>query len=238
MAKYIDISNHLREEITNGIYKEIEKIPDEKTLCDIYGASKMTVKKAVDILVQEGYLTKKQGSGTFVNFFGSINPLADPIRVSEPSSLTLSYKGQEVTSKILIFTVVAADKEIANSLLLKEGDFVYKVYRVRYVDQNALCIEEVYMPINVIVGLQRQHIEHSIYDYIVHGLKLKPKSFHKYIYSRPSNETEIKELGLSSSEPVTVAEQIAFLDNGIPYEYSIVCHRYDKYKFKTIFVLK
>lgn len=237
MAKYIDISNCLREKITNGQYKNKEKIPDEKTLCSIYNASKMTIKKAVDILVSEGYLTKKQGSGTYINSFGSVNPLADPIRVSEPSSLSMSYKGRNVTSKILIFTVIPADEKIAESLLLNEGDFVYKLYRVRYVDNEALCIEEVYMPINIIIGLKMYHIEHSIYDYIVHDLKLKPKSFHKYIYSRPSNKTEMEELGLKSSEPVSVVEQIAFLNNGIPYEYSIVSHRYDKYKFKTIIVI-
>lgn len=237
MAKYIGILNDLREQITNGIYKDKDRLPDEKTLGTIYNASKLTIKKAVDILVQEGYLTKKQGSGTYINAFGSINPLIDPIRVSEPSSLTLSYKGRKVTSKILTFTVICADKEIAHSLMLQEGDFVYQIYRVRYVDGEALCMEEVYMPINIIIGLKKEHIEHSIYEFIVQDLKLKPKSFHKYIYSRPSNKAEMEELGLQSHEPVSVVEQIAFLDNGIPYEYSIVCHRYDKYKFKTIFVL-
>lgn len=237
MTKYIDILNELRKEITDGIYRESEKIPKERELCEIYHASKMTVKKAVDILVNEGYLTKKQGSGTYINSLGRMNPLTDAIHVSEPTSYTLAHKGQNVTSKILTFTVIPADKRIATHLRLNEQDFIYQIYRVRYVDGNPSCVEEVYLPINIIIGLNREHLQHSIYEYITAELKLKPKSFHKFIYSRPSNNLEIKELRLSSNEPVTIIEQVAFLDNGTPYEYSIVSHKYNTYKFKTVIVL-
>lgn len=236
-VKYKNIVNDLRKEITNGKYKNLERLPTEQDLEKKYNVSRMTIKKAIDILVQEGYLAKKQGSGTYINSFGKINPIIDPERVSEPSSLTLTYQSQNVTSKILEFTVISADDEIAKSLLLEEGEFVYRLYRARYVDGEAYCIEKVYMPINIVVGLKKEHIENSIYAYIVNELKLKPKSFHKYIHSRPANKIESEELLLDNDEPVTVVEQIAFLDNGIPYENSTVCHRFDKYKFKAVIVL-
>lgn len=236
MPKYIDIIDDLRNNILYGKYKNAEKIDDEKKLGLIYNASKLTIKKAVDVLVQEGLLVKKQGSGTYVNTIASNNPLLDPNNLTKPSSLTHEYEDKITTSKILEFEIIKANEYIAKSLLLKVGDFVYKVYRVRYIDQQPNCIEEVYMPINVISGLNETIVNHSIYDYIIDTLKLKPKSFHKYIYSRPCNSIEEKELLMKKYDPVTIVEQIAFLDDGVPYEYSVVSHNYKNFKYKTVVI--
>ncbi|MDQ0359915.1 GntR family transcriptional regulator [Breznakia pachnodae] len=237
MPKYLDIVDDLRNNILYGKYKNADKIDDEKALGVTYSASKLTIKKAVDILVQEGLLVKKQGSGTYINSVASSNPLLDPSDLTKPSSLTHEYEDKTATSKVLEFEIIKANEYIAKSLLLKPGDFVYKVYRVRYIDNEANSIEEVYMPINVIAGLDQDIVNHSIYDYIVETLKLKPKSFHKYIYSRPCNSVEEKELKMKKHDPVTIVEQIAFLDDGVPYEYSLVSHYYKDFKYKTVVVI-
>ena len=237
MPKYLDIVDDLRHHILYGKYKNEDKIEDEKALGVTYGASKLTIKKAVDILVQEGLLVKKQGSGTYINSVAFTNPLLNPNDLTKPSSLTHEYEDKITTSKVLEFEIIKANEYIAKSLLLKTGDFVYKVYRVRYIDQKANSIEEVYMPINIVIGLNQEIVNHSIYDYIVDTLKLKPKSFHKFIYSRPCNQIEEKELKMKSCDPVTIVEQIAFLDDGIPYEYSLVSHNYKDFKYKTVVVI-
>ncbi|MDF9823863.1 GntR family transcriptional regulator [Breznakia sp. PF5-3] len=237
MPKYIDIVDDLRDKIIHGDYKNLERIPDEKTLCKYYDASKLTIKKAVDILVREGLLAKKQGSGTYINPLSSLHPLLNVDDLTKPSSLTHSHEGHKATAKILEFDIIKANETIAKSLLIKVDDFVYKVYRVRYIDNLPNSIEEVYMPISVIHGLTKDNITNSIYDYIVNDLKLKPKSFHKYIYSRPCNSIEETELKINKTDPVTVVEQIAFLDNGVPYEYSLVSHNYKDFKYKTVVVL-
>ena len=237
MPKYLDIVDDLRNTILYGKYKNADKIEDEKTLGITYNASKLTIKKAVDILVQEGLLVKKQGSGTYINTIAFANPLLTPNNLTRPSSLTHEYKNKTTTSKVLEFEIIKANEYIAKSLLLKAGDFVYKVYRVRYIDNEANSIEEVYMPINIITGLNPDIVNHSIYDYIIETLKLKPKSFHKYIYSRPCNSIEEKELKMKKHDPVTLVEQIAFLDDGIPYEYSLVSHNYKNFKYKTVVVI-
>ena len=67
MNKYIEISNELRNHILkDNLYHPNDQIPCEKDLCIQYGASKMTIKKALDILVDEGLIYKKRGHGTFV----------------------------------------------------------------------------------------------------------------------------------------------------------------------------
>ena len=71
MLKYVEISNDIRKKIIDGNYLPNERLPFEKEICEKYNSSKMTVKKALDILVSEGLLVKRRGSGTFVK---EINP--------------------------------------------------------------------------------------------------------------------------------------------------------------------
>ena len=66
MQKYTIIANDMRKKILEGVYKANDQLPFEKDLCTHYDTSKMTVKKALDILVSEGLIIKRRGAGTFV----------------------------------------------------------------------------------------------------------------------------------------------------------------------------
>lgn len=67
MAKYEDISNWLREKITNGTFAINEKIPSENKLAIKFGYSRQTVRQAIASLEADGILTRAQGSGTYVS---------------------------------------------------------------------------------------------------------------------------------------------------------------------------
>lgn len=66
MEKYNLIANDVRKKILEGVYQPNEQLPFEKDFCRMYKVSKMTVKKALDILVTEGLIYKRRGAGTFV----------------------------------------------------------------------------------------------------------------------------------------------------------------------------
>lgn len=63
---YIQLKNVLLDQIKSGIWKEKDQIPTELELMESYHLGRDTVRKAVSILVQEGYLIKRRGKGTFV----------------------------------------------------------------------------------------------------------------------------------------------------------------------------
>lgn len=63
MIKYHKIASDIKEDILKGDYKPNEQLPFEKELCEKYNASRMTVKKALDLLVAEGLIVKRRGSG-------------------------------------------------------------------------------------------------------------------------------------------------------------------------------
>ena len=67
--KYVTIANILRNKILSGEYPVKSKLPYEREMIAKFKASKMTIKKATDILVDEGMITKIKAKGTFVNDF-------------------------------------------------------------------------------------------------------------------------------------------------------------------------
>ena len=63
---YLQLADELRKQIEEGKLKENEKILTEKELSETYNVSRITVRKALEILTDEDLLTRKQGVGTFV----------------------------------------------------------------------------------------------------------------------------------------------------------------------------
>ncbi len=64
---YRHIQSGLKEKITSGFYPEGSMLPSEHELCEIYGATRMTVRQALKELVNEGYITRKHGKGSTVS---------------------------------------------------------------------------------------------------------------------------------------------------------------------------
>lgn len=233
MLKYVEISNDIRNKIISEEYLPNERLPFEKEICEEYNSSKMTVKKALDILVAEGLLVKIRGSGTFVKDINT-KERDNLIASTQFRGLSSFYVNHKVESIILEYKVINPDKNIAKKLLVNEDEFVYKIIRVRVVDENPFVLEEMYMPIQIIPGLKKKHLQGSIYEYIERILKLKIQSAHRTITVKKSTEYEQKYLNAKENDPLGIIEQVAYLDNGQAFEYSIVTHRCEEFKVNTV----
>lgn len=235
MTKYMQIANDFRNQIANGLLKANEQLPFEKDICEKYSTSKMTVKKALDILVSEGLIVKRRGSGTFVKSI-SENDINNLMVTNQFRGLTALYSSHKVTSRLLKFEVIASSETVRDKLSLSENEFVYNILRVRYVDDCPYVIENTFMPINLIIGLKKQHAEESIYSYIEGTLKLKIQSSHRIITVQKSDDFQQKYLSLEKSDPVAVVKQVSYLDNGTAFEYSTTVHDYKHFSFETVII--
>ncbi|KHF27276.1 HTH-type transcriptional regulator GmuR [Anoxybacillus sp. BCO1] len=99
MFKYEQISNEIRKRIKEGVYSLDEPIPDELSLAKEFSCSRMTMKKALDILVMEGLLYRKRGHGTFI-----VKPAAqhDLVNVTSEENLGLTnlLKGKKLQAML------------------------------------------------------------------------------------------------------------------------------------------
>ena len=233
MAKYDEIAEDIRSRILSGNYNPNEQLPLEKEMCESYGVSRITIKKAVDELVIQGLITKRRGSGTFVKAVdnGAVQELS---LAKQFAGFTETHKGKSIYSKIIKFEVVHPTEEIATKLKITIDDFVYYIIRTRYADDEPYVIEYTYMTISLIPGIKNDILLSSVYGYIEKKLKLKIKSAHRTIRAILPNELEQEWLKIENDFPILEVEQVGFLDNGQPFEYSNAHHRSDKIEFRTV----
>ena len=233
MAKYDEIAEDIRSRILSGNYNPNEQLPLEKQMCESYGVSRITIKKAVDELVIQGLVIKRRGSGTFVKAVdgGAVKELS---LAKQFAGFTETHKGKTISSKIVRFEVVHPTEEIATKLKITIEDFVYYIIRTRYADDEPYVIEYTYMPISLIPGIKNDILLSSVYGYIEKKLKLKIKSAHRTIRAILPNELEQEWLKIENKFPILEVEQVGFLDNGQPFEYSNAHHRSDKIEFRTV----
>lgn len=66
-AKYVQLFDKLKEDILQGVYQDGQRLPGENEMADGFGISRQTVRQALALLEQEGYIQRRQGSGTYVH---------------------------------------------------------------------------------------------------------------------------------------------------------------------------
>lgn len=230
---YQNIMKDLKNRIKKNEF-DSKRLPDERSLSESYGVSRSSVKRALNVLANQGIIFKKRGSGTF------INPLYQKNRSIfqyEGSNLgvTDSFKSDGKIPKIrlLDFNVIPASKEMQTELFLDPGDFVYEIKRLRTFEDKPFMIELGYIPIKVVPDLNRERVEGSIFNYFEETTgKSVTKSF-MTITTTPSNKEDQGLLHLKPVEPVGVMEGIFFLDDGTPFEVSNMRLHYKYLNYNT-----
>ena len=234
MVKYQEIANDLRSQIQSGVYKSGEQLALEREMCEQYGVSRITIKKAVDQLVKEGLVVKRRGSGTFVKSLGN-EEVHDISMANQFTGFSKVFEGHKVTTRIIRFDIIHPSPEVAEKLNITTDDFVYDIVRLRKVDGEPVVIEYTNMPIELIPGIKREVLENSIYGYIEGQLHFKIQSAHRFIRALLPTPQEEELLQIEhGTMPILEVEQTAFLDDGRAFEYSKAHHRGDKQVFRVV----
>ena len=233
MVKYQKLANVIRKGILNGKYQPGDQLEREKDLCERYSVSRITVKRAVDELVAEGLVVKRRGAGSFVKSLddSSMEAIGSAHQFGGFSDY---YAGSTIRSDVIRFDIINPSEEIAAKLKISTEDFVYDIIRLRCADGEPIVVEYTKMPIQVIAGIRRPILEASIYHYIENELNLHIQSAHRLVRAVMPTEKECELLQLEKEMPVLEVAQVAFLDDGRPFEYSVSHHRADKSVFRAV----
>ena len=232
-AKYLGVVQTIVSRIKAGTYQPGDLLPNQQTLANELGVSRLTVKKALDGLERKGIIYKQSGLGTFVSSDIPIRSKIDsPANVF--TGLMELMKTDDIKSKIIKFSVGFPNKQIQKNLNLTSSDPVYNIIRLRLVDDNPLVIEHTYMPVNLVPNLNTDILHSSIYNYIHQKLKLKFGHAYRKIKATKSDEYDQKYLAAKKDDPMLELEQIVWLTNGKPIEYSISRNRYDQRDYTII----
>ncbi|MBP2057355.1 GntR family transcriptional regulator [Lactobacillus colini] len=225
-AKYLKIARIIQNRIKDGTYQAQEPLPDQEALAQELGVSRLTVKKALDGLERKGLLYKQSGLGTFV--LGDI-----PIQTDHDTSASVFSGLQEeigeekITSDIIKFAIEFPSEQVQKNLRLKSSDPVYEVLRLRRLEANPFVLEHTYMPVKLVPNLDETVLKGSIYHYIHHNLGLKFGTAYRKIRASKATAWDKKYLEAKQDDPILELEQIIWLTNGHPIEYSTSRNRFD-----------
>lgn len=235
MYKYSIIANDIKNKILNNLYKVNDKLPDETTLSIEYDCSRMTIKKAMDILVAEGFITKSRGMGTFIR---PQRKKLDETKYYSNSPSTFgfhnTFKDRDHFTKVITFKVIECPEEILDKLQLTKDNFIYFVERIRYIDKKPIILENLYIPVDKIPGLTRTVLEKSLYEYIEKELKIRIYNADKFIKAKLADERDQKLLKIDKYNPILEMDHIVYSSKNIPIEFARLHYNAEYYELHFI----
>ena len=121
IAKYSVIKQYICQKIESGQWLEHSKVPSENELTEQFSVSRMTARRALQELTEQGLLVRSQGSGTFVATFKSQSSLLEIRNIADE----IHERGHEYHAQQLALKAVDVNEEVAILLSLKTGDKAY-----------------------------------------------------------------------------------------------------------------
>ena len=225
-TKYKKIVSELEADLLSGKYNEVKKLPREEDLIEKYQVSRTTIRKAIAMLVNKGYVYQVQGSGIFIREAS----LQDYVSLENLKGLTRDFPDKKIESKLINLMVINADEDLAKQMKCDVGTDIYFLERLRYVNEEPFAVEYTYLNKNLIHYMSEEIAHRSIYSFIINDLKLSIGFADKIIYADKLDSESAQLLQLSENDPTLVIENTVFLTNGTVFEVSKVIHNYKNTK--------
>lgn len=231
MNKYNQIYSDIVADIDNQRFAQGERIPSETELMSQYQASRGTVRKAVDMLQERGYVQKIHGKGVYVLKPGNIEfQLSGIVSFQEMND----RMGRQVVSQVAALEAVLADAALARQMGVAEATPLVKIKRVRNIDGENVIVDINYFVAELVPGLDAGVAAGSIYHYIEQQLGLTISYAQRIIEAQPCNEDDRQYLDLNGMDHVIVVKNLTHLYDGRLFEYTESRHRLDKFYFTDI----
>ncbi|OYD07857.1 GntR family transcriptional regulator [Paludifilum halophilum] len=229
---YYQLKEILQEMIDNEELKPGDAAPPERELCEIHDISRMTARKAVMALVNEGVLYREQGKGTFVAAPKPKHQLTQLRGFTEE----MKEQGLAVETKILTFDETEPTVTIRKRLMMPPADNrVIETRRLRIVDDLPFALETVWLNEAKCPGLNREAIEgRSLYAVLKEQYNCRPSYARQTIEPIQLNDYESGLLGLPKGSLGLLFSRTTYLDNGEVVEFTKCIYRSDKHKYEVI----
>lgn len=148
---YAQITNEIRHQIDSGKYLSGDKLPPERTLCEEFGVSRITIRQALDKLEDLNIIDRKQGKGTYILPF-EYGKLPE---IFSQFTEEIERAGERPGTKMLDIVRINSDKYLNQKMGLTVNTPVYKLSRLRMADVRPLLLEYSFIPYNVAPDLDR-----------------------------------------------------------------------------------
>lgn len=227
LPRYMQVMNYYIPLIKSGKLKQGDKMPTEEEICQLFNISRITVRKALDGLMQSGYIYKQQGKGSYVTAKKTGFQLDHLKGFSEEMRLL----GKEPTSRVISFDVADPSEKAALVLQLEDKQKVYLLERLRCADGEPISIERVFLPFHRFPTLQMAELAGSLYEILQYQYGCVSHHAQQQILAGLATEEEALILGIKPGAAVLRTYRTTCEQDGTAFEYVEATYRGDQYQF-------
>jgi GntR family transcriptional regulator len=229
---YYQLQEILRKRIESGEFKPHDQFPTEAQLCQEYGVSRGTVGRAIRILVDQGWLRREQGRGTFV-----ARPSLSPVffRLADFSE-DMRQRGLEPSTKLLSRKVIPASEEIAARLQIPVGEKVIKIARLRLASGRPMAYETRHLAYDLCPQLMEEDLEHqSIHSLLIDKNNIPLIRTCHTVEARVLSEEEARLLEVEPGSAGFFIDRLTYTTHDRPGTWYQAVYRGDEYRFTAEF---
>ncbi|MEE6667034.1 GntR family transcriptional regulator [Pediococcus acidilactici] len=211
---YTFIANDLIYKINHQQFKV--KLPTEYELMQKYNVSRNTIRKAIDIISQKGLVRRVQGSGYYINNIG-----ADTDRiVNLTMGVSEGFNHQKLTSRVVTFDRMIADRAMANEFGCEDGDELYRIIRYRYRKNQPYILEYAYYERNEVPFLPVDVLHESILEFIKTEYDVTVDSSDQYVGIEPLSPEAASITGFPQGDRYITLHQSHYRKNNVLFNFS------------------
>lgn len=202
-----------------------DPIPPERVLVEDCKVSRLTVRRAVDDLVREGLLTRRQGSGTYV-----ARPTVTQSPTASSFSLDLRRRGLMPANQIVAVERADAGAQLSWRLQVAPSDQVLVIRRLRLADGEPMAVSTTYLPDALVPDLPVDELEQrSLYRVLEDRYGLKVCAGIQTVQPTVTSPQEAEVLKVPSYSPAFLFRTTTRTGDGAVVEFTRAVYRGDRY---------
>jgi len=224
---YAQLKERLIASVERGDFVPGDQLPSQRVLCERYGMSHMTVRRAINELLHEGLIYAIAGKGLYVAD-SKQDAESEPLRSFSEET---TRRGMKASSKVLTAKIVGASTTLARALSVEVGAQLVYLYRLRLADGAPMALQVTYLPHTLCPGLLEHDLEQGSLFAVLHnvyGLHLAHST--RTVEATLADEQQASRLQLTPPAALLVVEQLTYLDSGQAIEFSRTTYRGDRYR--------
>jgi GntR family transcriptional regulator len=223
---YHQLYELLRNHIVRGEWQAGDILPSESELIEQYQISRITVRQALEALVNDGLIYRQRGRGTFVAHPTVEQGLSRIISFTED----MHQRGFKPGTEVLFHDLVSASAEIAKQLQVEPGEELVRIERLRLADGEPMSIEESHLVHRYCPGvLQHDYSENPLRQILEDDYGIRLVRAKQVIRAIPASSQLAEKLSISPKAALLYIERVSYSTENIPIEFLRLYHRGDRY---------
>ena len=202
--------------IIHNQLKPGDRLPSERSMCDMWDFNRSTLRSAIKQLILEGKIYNKNGSGTYVSGEKLVRNLQD----ADGFYQTVKRSGREITTRVVHMDICETPKNIGRKMKLPLGHKLFRLVRVRSLDQVPVMISTAYLDAERFAGIEQLDFENSsLYSLLKDHYGVEVSGGHEKLSITYCDAQEAEYLEMQEGAPVIYQSGVTMDEQDVVFEY-------------------